>query len=343
MTADPRLDATTPTPATATDFMRLLAGKWITAAVCTAAKLGVVDKLDPPIGISALATQLACHEGSLLRLLRVLSSEGVIHESPDGLFSATDLGAHLRTGELRDLAIYIGADFSWTPWAQLAASVQTGTSAFEIERGETLFDYLEQRPEDAAVYHRGVDAYTRAQAQALSDVVDFSNYATVVDVGGGRGTLLIELLQRWPDLRGTLFDRTAAIRIAKERPAFVPLSDRTDFVEGDFLQCVDVEADVMLIKHVLHNWDDAGALTILDHCRRSLRPGGAIMVIDGMVLPGNRPDPTRLLDLEMLALCEGGYERTKPEFRRLFQQAGLKLTFTSDLAGTTRLLVGFPK
>lgn len=343
MTVAPRHDATSTAASTATDFMRLLAGKWITAAIATAAKLGVADALSTPQSVDTLAARLDCHHSSLLRLLRVLCSEGLLHESTTGLFSVTPLGAHMQADALKDLAVYVGADFSWSPWAHLDASIRSGTSAFELAKGQSLFAYLESHPQDARVYHRGVDAYTRVQAQALSDVFDFSDYRTVVDVGGGRGTLLIALLERWPHLQGTLFDRPAALRMAEQRPEFVPLLDRTTFYDGDFLQCVDVPADVMLIKHVLHNWDDATALAILERCRAALQPGGAIVVIDGMVLPGNRPDPTRLLDLEMLALCEGGRERTKPEFRRLFHEAGLQLRFSSDLAGTTRLLVGFPK
>src|SRR5262249_15850075 len=98
-----------------------------------------------------------------------------------------------------------------------------------------------------------------------------------------------------------------------------------------------------LIKHVLHNWDDEHALRLLSACRAGLRPGGYVLIVESFRLPGNVRDATALMDLEMLVLCGGGYERSKPEFRRLLGQAGLSLRSTWALVGGARLVVATPR
>lgn len=326
-------------------LMQLMAGKWVSAAIAAAADLRVCDHLTSPQTCEQLAKVLGCSSASLLRLLRILETQEIVAQRDDGTYHNTELGEALQDGQLRDLAIYLTAPVSWAPWPHLAESIRSGISAFELAHGEPLFDYLESAPDQAALYHRGVDAFTRAQARALLDAFDFSAYRHVVDLGGGRGALLAEILQRWEHLRGTLFDREAALQSAKQQPDLPRLAEagRVELRAGDFRDALNLEADVVVIKHVLHNWDDTTAHRILCNARDALLPGGAILVIDGVTLPGNYTNTTKLLDLEMLALCEGGHERSKPEFRRLLHRAGLRVGATRMLTGGAMLLVATPR
>jgi hypothetical protein len=315
-----------------------LAGKWIAQAVSTAAKLGLADALREPMTIEALAGTMDCDAGALGRLVAVLVGEGLVaQDERRGLVSLTATGALLRRDELGALAEFVGSASQWTPWAQLHHAVRTGENAFERVHGEGLFEYLAQRPEEARLYDAAIDAFTAQQGRALAEAEVLDGVRSVVDVGGGRGTLLRELLVRRPGLRGVLFDRPDVVDAARER--FAGLEDRCDFVGGDFFVDVPAGADAYVVKHVVHNWDDEHATALLQRCRDAMAPGGRVMVVEAVLLPGDRRDEARFLDLEMLVVTGGGKERTKPALRRLLAAAGLRLTATRRLAPQAWLLV----
>lgn len=325
-------------------LLRLLGGKWIAAALAAAAELGVADALEAgPRNTHDLAAALGCDEAALGRLLRALASEGILDADADR-FELTELGRQLRSDALGPLARYVGSPAQWAPWSGLAGAVRTGRSAFAASHGQDLFEYLDHAPDDALLYHTAVDAFTRHQARVLAQTFDFASFRHVVDVGGGFGTLVVEVLRHWPHLDGTLYDRPSVVQRAPIGDAHHPdIAKRVRSVGGDFLEWVPEGADVYVVKHVLHNWGDEDASRILRACAAAAGPKGRVLVIEGIVLPGNRQDATRLLDLEMLALCRGGYERSKPQFRALFAASGLKLVSAEPLAGGARLLVGVPR
>jgi SAM-dependent methyltransferase/DNA-binding HxlR family transcriptional regulator len=323
------------------EFLKLLGGKWIAAAISAAAQLGLGDALDAkPMNVTELAARLRCDQNALARLLGVLVAEGLLEIDQDDRFRTTALGAQLRSSALGSLAEFVGASFSWSPWKRLKEAVLTGKAAFEIEHGQDLFNYLATHPEASKVYDAGVDAFTRQDARALADAFDFSAITEVADVGGGMGTLLIELLRRWPHLCGTLIDKQSVVDAAELRLREAGLQARCTCVAGDFFSELPAGADIYIVRHIVHNWGDAEAIAILRNCTAALRPGGKVLVVEGVLLPGHRKDTTRLLDLEMMVLSGKGRERTKPEFRQLFRDAGLRLTKTVPLASTARLIVG---
>ena len=306
-----------------------------------AAKLGVSDVLekDGPHRIDELAARLRCDAKSLERLIRVLASEGFFEEDADGRFSVTSLGQQLGHGRLKDLAIYTGDRAFWEPYASLAEAVKAGKTAFEIAHHKPLFEYLSETADTAKVYHRAVDAFTRKQAIALADAYDFSKVSTVADIGGGLGILLLALLDRFPHLDATLFDRSEVVDQARERLRDNPSAARMRFLAGDFFSSVPPDQDIYIVKHVVHNWPDDKAIRILNNCAKAAKKDSLILIVEGLLLPQNRQNTTRLLDLEMLALCGTGRERSKPEMRSLIAKAGLRLETSLDLAGMARLLV----
>ncbi len=324
----------------ASQFMRLLAGKWVVAAIATAAKLGIAEHLDAPMSIADLAARCGLHVPSLRRLLAVLVGQGLLVFEDTDTVALTELGAQLRRDKLGVLAEFVGCESQWSPWVHLEHSVRTGESAFEKCHGQPLFTYLEHHDSDAALYDMAVDAFTREQARALAETDVLEQARVVVDVGGGRGTFLMELLLRNPTLRGVLYDKANVVGLVTDRFADAGLSQRVELVAGDFHRAVPPGADCYVVKHVLHNWDDERALGILRHCARAVTPGGTVLVVDGIALPGNVPDGTRLMDLEMLVLTGGGRERSKPEFRHLFAQAGLHLEKTVRLSEGAWAMVG---
>ena len=321
-------------------LLNLLAGKWTTAAIAAAAELGIADTLgDRALSAAALADAVRCETAGLERLLGVLAGEGLLAIDEMGRYSLTALGAELRADSLRDLARYMGAPFAWTPFAHLTDALRSGRSAFEIAHGDPMFRYLDKHPDSASSYHRGVDAFTRHEARALAEQFDFTSARHVVDVGGGLGTLLIEVLSRFPHLKGTLVDRPAVITQAEQALATHAIHPRVSFCPSDFFEHVPGGADIYVLKHVLHNWDDERALVLLQRCASVLDAEGRLIIVEGFLLPEGRRDATRLLDLEMFVLCGAGRERRKPEFRALLHRAGLKLHSSQSLAGATCMIV----
>lgn len=317
----------------------LLAGKWVVSAMCTAVSLGFIDALERgPATAAELARDVDGHADAVIRLLDVLVSEGLLVSDADDRYALTSLGQVLTASRLGPLARFVGSASQWAPWADLTHSVRTGRAAFEHTHGQKLFAYLADRPNEARLYDDAVDAFTRHEARALAEAYDFGQVRRVVDVGGGRGTLLVELLRRWPQLRGQLVDLDNVVTAARSRLA-AEFGERCDVVAADFRHAVPPGADVYVIKRVLHNWDDAQALRILDTCARAMERNGRLLIAEGILLPPQHRDVTRLLDLEMLVLTDGGRERRKPEFRALLRDAGLRLVETRPLAGTTKLMI----
>ena len=327
-------------------LLHLLSGKWVTAAIAAAAELGIADQLAAlPLTAAELATRCKADERALKRLLRVLCGEGLLELDENARYHLTELGRQLCDGELRTLARFVGAPFMWNPWPALAAQVQDPSrSAFERTHGSALFEYLDADRHAASLYHAAVDEFTRRQARALCDAFDFSPLERIVDIGGGLGTVLTELTQRYPALRCVLYDRPPVIEQARRVLSAAPhVEPRIEVVAGDFFSGVPAPADAYLLKHVLHNWDDEHALRLLRACRAGLRADGYVLIVESLRLPGNVRDATALMDLEMLVLCGGGYERSKPEFRRLLGQAGLRLHATRVLVAGVRLMVATPR
>lgn len=340
-------DADTPTDQAAAhrEMLQLIGGKWVTAALSAAASLGVPAALEHEgQPVEALATTLGAHPEKLQRLLNALCSLNVLQRSPERHYTLTPLGRTLLPGQLGALAEYAGRSFAWAPWSQLDASIRTNTSAFELHHGRGLYPYLAEHEEDAAYYDAGIDAFTQDEAAALVDALDIHAHQTVLDLGGGQGALLAALLRAAPHLEGTLFDLPEVIERVAQDTVFADVHPRLTFQRGDFTQSIPVRADLVLLKRVLHNWNDAQAHTILRNARAALTDYNArLVVIEAVLLPENFPDLGRLLDLEMMVMCNDGKERTKPELRRLLSNAGFRLEDGGALPGGVRWFLAAPR
>ncbi len=325
-------------------LLQLLGGKWLAAAVSAAASLGIADALiKSPLTLEGLAEKISAEPDALRRLMRVLLGEDLIILNSESRFELTEMGDLLVSGELRELAIFVGSPFSWDPWSALADSVRTGESAFAKHHGNALFDYLDQHSDHAALYHQAIDEFSKREAEAVAKLYDFSTARRVADIGGGQGRLLVEVLSRWKHLTGVLFERPTATERAAVSFEKAGIADRCEVQIGDFLKELPDKVDVCVLMHIIHSWDDATAIDLLRRCASVVGAEGTILIIEGLLVPGARRDLTNLLDLEMLVLCGPGHERRKPEMRRLIAAADLRLESAVPLIGGARLLVTRPK
>ncbi|MFA1548300.1 methyltransferase [Actinomadura chokoriensis] len=321
-------------------LMMLTMGRVIAPVVWALTELGVPDRLaGGPLPVGELARATGTHEPTLLRLLRAAASFGVFAEEPDGGFRLTPMAEFLRADaeqSVRDLVLMNGTELFWRPYEAVLHTARTGEPAFDHVFGESLFEYLEDRPELAGIFHRAMTAASRRGSAAVAAVIDLPPGSRVADVGGGQGYLLAEVLRRHPGCRGLLFDRPAAVEDALGFLAERDLAGRTECVAGDFFTEVPAGCDAYLLKHVLHDWGDDDVVRILRNVRRAAGDDGRVHVIEMVTGEINTLDVVRLLDIDML-VSAGGRERSAGEYRRLAAAAGLRLTGRRAAAGTTVL------
>jgi hypothetical protein len=309
-------------------IVRLASGYWHTQAIYVAAKLGIADSLkDGPRTADELAVTLGVHPRMLYRLLRALASLGVFAEDATHRFVLTPLAECLRSdvvGSVRSLAIIRG-EWQYEAWGQLLHSVRTGTAAFESIFGAPLFDYLAAHPEKGKLFDEAMTGVHGRETAAMLEAYDFSGIGTLADIGGGNGGVIVSVLKQYPAMRGVLFDRLAVVERARGHLASAGLADRCSAVAGDFFASVPAGADAYLLRHIIHDWDDERSIAILRNCRSAMGDRGKLLVVEGIVPPGNEPSLSKLFDLAMMVL-PGGAERTADEYRHLFEVSGFSLT-----------------
>jgi hypothetical protein len=170
-------------------------------------------------------------------------------------------------------------------------------------------------------------ALSRKIAPALLEAYDFSGIGTLVDIAGGHGAVLCEVLSRYPKMKGILFDIPNVIQEATCHICNLKMEDRCQTISGDFFETVPAGGDAYYMQHIIHDWDDEPALKLLGNCRRALegRPDGLLLIVDSVVPQNSEPHMSKWLDLEML-LMPGGRERTEPEWHELMRKAGFEIT-----------------
>jgi hypothetical protein len=308
-------------------LLELINGYRISQALHVAAVLGISDHLAAePRTAAELAAATGCDERSLRRLLVALATAGVYQESLDGRFWCTDLGDALRG--LAGWAAFTGSHSTWLAWGALEHSVRTGESAFTAVHGENVWDYRARHPADGAIFDAAMTALSRRVADAVLDAYDFGGFATVADVGGGRGAVLAAILNRYPAMRGVLFDQPHVVADAPELLEEAGVADRCAVVAGDLFTGVPTEADAYVLKSVLHDWPDEQALAILAACRRAMPAGSVLLLLERVLAgPPYPPEavPIAFSDLNML-VGPGGQERTRDEYEALLRKAGLTVT-----------------
>jgi SAM-dependent methyltransferase len=310
---------------TSQQLLQMMTGGWITQAIYVAAELGIADLLiDGPLTAEELAEKTNSHSGSLYRVLRALASVGIFSEDEIQRFSLTTLAENLlsdRPDSLRPFGLMLGAEL-YESWGNLLYSTQTSEEGYQKKYGVPFFQYMTEHPDRHAIYDAAMMVFGIAKTEPMLDAYDFSIFRTVMDVGGGHGRMLAAILQRYPTVEGILFDLPAVADRSRTIIANLGLSDRCHVVGGDFFKSVPA-SDAYVLRHVIHDWDDEDAVTILSSCRNAMNPGGRILLVETVIPPLNEPCFGKWLDLMMLIV--GGRERTEQQYKELLKKAKLKL------------------
>jgi hypothetical protein len=296
-----------------------LHGGLVTRALGIVADLRVADLLaEGPRPVDELADETGADADTLYRLLRALASEGIFAEGEPRVFRNTEASGVLRgDGGWRDFAHLFGGT-----WLKAVAELGAdGAPTFERLHGTDFWSWLGEHADERAAFDRAMVQGFECRLERLESL-EWRGDETVVDVGGGNGSLLHALLERHPGLRGIVFDLPETVR---DESVF---AERCEFVEGSFFESVP-HGDVYLLSTVLHDWDDERATAILRTIRGEADARARLVLLEGVVEAGNEPDGTKWLDLLILALL-GGRERDEAQWRALLEAGGFGVTRMAD-------------
>jgi len=317
---------------------QLVNGYQVTQAIHVAVVLGLPDLLaSGPRSAPDLAAETRSHPESLYRLLRAVTSVGVLRTSGDEgerQFELTELGHLLRndvTGSLAGWVLLVGRPYHWEAWGDLLHSVQTGRTAFDARHGgENVWAWRERQPEESRIFDRAMSSIAATVARGLADRYDFGGCSVVADLGGGEGTLLATILPRYADMKGVLLDLPHVVSGAPAVLAAAGVADRCEIVPGSFFESVPSGCDAYVLKSILHDWDDAASVRILRQIREATSATSKVLIVERIVNDREPSAVAAMSDLNMM-VNTGGQERSVEQWRALADAARLELTRTVDI------------
>jgi hypothetical protein len=301
------------------DFLR---GSLMTKALAAVVDAGVPQALaDGPRPVA----ELRGDSDTLQRLLRALASDGVFRETEPGVFEHTELSRQLLATGTSEIAHLFGRVF-FEAMSDLDAS--TSEPPFPRRFGAGFWEWLAEHPAERAAFDAAMAGERHRPAERLA-ALEWREGEIVVDVGGGNGALLVELIRRRPELRGIVLDLPETVRDE------AALGDRIEFVAGSFFDSVPA-GDAYLLSGILHDWPDEDAARILRTIRAAAPAHARLLINESVIRPGNDPDGAKWLDLLMLVLL-GGRERDESQWHALLEGAGFQVeSLDSPIVATCR-------
>jgi precorrin-6B methylase 2 len=327
---------------TETQLRNLIYGFSGSQCLFVAAKLDIADHLkDTTRNTAELAALTNADSSALERFLRALVTIGILHEDTQGSFGLTPLGNYFRgdiEGSLKSEILNMLQPSSWETWGQLLYSVQTGRPAFPEVHGTDVWAYRAEHPAADDAFKNMAGGMSRKESDAILKQLDLSKAKHLMDVGGGQGALLTQILTKYPNLNGILFDLPHAISGAEKFLKDAEVADRCVIYPGDFFDEIPKGCDVYLLKAILHNWSDEAAVAILKNCSQAMSRNSRIVLIERLV---ETTSTNKFLDLHMLVI-HGGKERTAEEYRRLLENSGFRLKDIQTTDAGISLIEGTP-
>lgn len=299
-------------------LQKLIQGYRITQLIYIATKLNIADYLSSgPKSIVELAEKTKTEPSQLYKILRLLTTVEIFTEVDEKMFALSPLAEYLISNadnSLYDYALLSGNEL-YKAWGALNLVIQNEKSAFELANGLKYFDFIHSYQSTSESFNSSMSELTQSNIEEIIKNYDFSCSKKIIDVGGGTGCLLKSLLQNNPLAKGILYELDATIHDVQQKNLNTSFSAQCEFIAGDFLNSIPTGGDTYILKHILHNWPDHEARCILNNCRKSIIPGGKLLVIESISEYSNS-DFIKWLDLNMCILF-GAKERTLSEYDKL--------------------------
>ncbi|WP_181803806.1 methyltransferase [Streptomyces shenzhenensis] len=309
----------------------VIRGQWKFSALYAFVELDLARWMDGgSVGVRELAERCGLDAVSLARLLRTNATLGVVTTAGadggpgDERYALTAAGRTLRAGDersMRSVVIPQGAPDFLDAMSCLADAVRTGHAPFATRFG-SFYSYLDSHPEAREHFDAHMATRSRTMGESLAAQYDFTGVTSIGDIGGGLGTILSAILKANPGMRGVLHELEPVVARARPFLASEGVLDRCELVAGDFFEAVPA-ADAYLLSNIVHNWADEAAVTILGNVRSAMPAHGRVLLLDMLLPDDDRPHLGKELDMRLLALHEGGRERSEGEYLAVVRRAGL--------------------
>jgi len=323
---------------------KLLYGYKVTQCLYVAAKLNIADHLAAgKKSIDELSKLTNTKPDPLYRVMRCLAVLGIFQEEGNKMFSLNQAADDLRSNSentMRDFVILCGEEL-YQSAGELLYSVQTGKPAFDHIYGMSHWEYLEANPEKASIFHDAMEKGTGPMLREIISHYDFSPYERIVDVGGGKGQLICEILRQYPAIYGAVYDLPNAKEPALDYINTTEIADRCTVLTGNFFDHVP-DADLHILKVVLHDWNDQHAKLILRNSRKAMPHNGKLLIIEKIVEEGQFKDLACLGDINMLVTLTGK-ERSLAEFQDLLNKSGFNFIRKINTSTVFSILEAEPK
>jgi hypothetical protein len=312
-------------------LLDLIQSHRITAAIYVAVRLGLAEVLrDGPQSLGNLAKATGADERALGRLLTVLSTIGICSRAGDDRYGLTEVGASLDSSaeqSFKGWAIF-EAEMLSKSWGGMLETVMTGKTSAQLQGFADSFDLMSRTPDNVDKFNAAMTDLTRLVMPDILRSYNFSGISHLMDVGGGSGELLGAIALKNRHLRGTVFDLSRCAETAGKHLRQIGVSDRVTFVAGDFFESIPAIADAIILKSVIHDWNDARSISILQNCRLALPGSGKLLLVERLMPESpTTADEDRahaLSDLNMLR-GPGGLERTERQYDELLAKSGFGL------------------
>ena len=313
--------------------MQMAMGSLVTKVIAEATRLHIPDllKRNGPMSASDMVSTggIAADPASLERVLRACAGAGIFSEDAAGKFGPTALSDTLTADSpvsVKKIVELFGGIIARVA-AELGGAIRTGEPQVRAAYGLDFWDYLNANPKELEEFGEAMKGNSLNSMRGVLEKCDFTGVGRVADIGGGFGHLALALIEKYPHLSATVMDRPQVVRIAGQH---LPVNDpataaRLDYVGGDMFESVP-PADVYIMKHIIHDWDDEKCIAVLKNCCRSMQGDGRVVCVDAVLPPlGNTAGmPAKLLDIVMLTHIPGK-ERTERQWTELYRAAGLQV------------------
>jgi ubiquinone/menaquinone biosynthesis C-methylase UbiE len=312
------------------NLRQMVGGFARTQELYTAVKLGIADILaDGSKQAVEIARSAQTQHKALYRFMRVLVTRNILFQDENGAFKLTAMGQFLRSDHpesICNLIIFIG-EVNYPVGQGMLYTVQTGRPAFQHIFDMSLFEYLNLHPYLGKAFNNFMNVIVDERVGGIVTAYNFSQFETIVDVGGGNGSLIAAILKKYSDQKGKVFDLPKVVAEAKHNLMQNGIGNRCEFIEGDFLSDpLPKDGDLYILSNIIHDWNDENALQILRNCRQAMHNDNRLLIIE-QIMPERVEDGPAVIgsDMGMLMLFDGA-QRTEAEHRSLLSSAGFHTT-----------------
>lgn len=305
----------------------LIWGCAIGQAIHVAVQRGIPELLnESPKSCPELACATQSDEWQLGTVLRALEAFEILSMSTAEKYALTPMGELLLRSSDHSSAYEAGAFFEtiYRPLGALDTAIKTGRVPFDSVYGRSFYEHITADEQLKDSFYDMMFANAGQRYAGLSSVYDFSRVARIVDIGGGEGSLLLQLLRAHPHLTATLLDLPAAVTRAAQQLEAAGVAHRCQLVSGDFREAIPTGGDTYVLAQILNNWPDDAACRILSTCRAAMPPGADLLILEAVREHGVLPRWKALVSLGVMAQ-RGGCTRSEAQLRSLLSRAGFQV------------------